>query len=54
MYQEKTIENNVKIDNLDQDIVQSIANKKVDIESTQIDIDVMKDVLENKNLIEEE
>ena len=54
MYQEKLFENNMKIDILDKDIVQAVENKKINIETTKIDIEVMKDVLESKNLIEEE
>ncbi|MBE5813325.1 MAG: DEAD/DEAH box helicase [Clostridiales bacterium] len=54
MYQEKLFENNLRIDILDNDIIREAENKKVDISSTQIDVQVMKDVLESKNLIEEE
>jgi hypothetical protein len=54
MFQEKTLESNIKMDILDKDIISEIENNKVNIESTTIDINIMKDVLESKNLIEEE
>jgi hypothetical protein len=54
MCQEEVIESNYKIDTLDKSIIENAENAKVDMKSTKIDIEVMKDILENKNLIEEE
>ena len=52
MFQEKSLESNPKMDVLDKDIIEDVKN--VNIESTKIDVQVMKDVLKSKNLIKEE
>ena len=54
MIQEKMLDNNARIEVLDNEIVKAVENKEVNISSAKIDIQVMKDVLESKNLVEEE